>query len=407
MSPRELVELRDGHAPARLLIVDDRVPHVDRGGGDPRMHRMLMELLALWPLVRVTLFASMPDNGSLYARPLRQAGIEVVFGESLDAWLALRRGSFDVILISRPRPVLDTIRTTQPQARIVYDMEALHFRRYQRMLRVASPDDARGLANAASDLLALETKLVAASDVVIAVSEDDRSFARIVAPATPSFVVSHASEAPPSVPSFEARRDMIFFGAFWNPGSPNEDAVLRLARHVMPLVWAEDPSIRLVIVGADPTPAVQRLDGGNITVRGYISNPIEVLTRARVHVVPIRMGAGVKLRLIDSMAAGLPFVTTTIGAEGLPLGPLTDTIVADAPADLARRALALYHDSRLWTNVQEAIRGLAVAHFSAAVLRRQLADALAPVGFLPPHDGDVRRPTTVKSGVIPVAHRCE
>ena len=120
---RSLVELRDGHTAARLLIVDDRVPHVDRGGGDPRMHRLLMELATSWPDVRVTLFALMPDNGARYARGLRQAGIEVVYGAPLGDWLLvtallLRRGH------RQPSAsVLEQLRATQPQARLVYDME--------------------------------------------------------------------------------------------------------------------------------------------------------------------------------------------------------------------------------------------------------------------------------------------
>ena len=152
----------------------------------------------------------------------------------------------------------------------------------------------------------------------------------------------------------------------------------------MPFIWAEDPSIRLVIIGADPTPAVRNLDGDNISVRGYVNDPTDVLTRARVLVVPMRVGAGVKLRLIDAMAAGLPFVTTTIGAEGLPLADLRPLIVADAPIDIPRRALTLYRDRDLWTQVQCTLRDLAATRYSTRALRRELVEAMMAVGFAPP-----------------------
>jgi glycosyltransferase involved in cell wall biosynthesis len=263
-------------------------------------------------------------------------------------------------------------------------MEAVHVRRYQRMMDVAPPDAARDVANAIRELLPLEVGLIAEADAVLCVSEDDRAFARAVAPSTPSFLVCHASDPPGVVPPFDERRDIVFFGAFWNAGSPNEDAALHLTRRVMPFIWAEDPTIRLVIAGADPTPAVRDLDEGNVSVRGYVSDPNEVLTRARVLVVPLRVGAGVKLRLIDAMAAGLPFVTTTIGAEGLPLADLRPLIVADAPIDIARRTLTLYRDRDLWTQVQRTLRDLAATCYSAPVLRRELVEALMAVGFAPP-----------------------
>jgi glycosyltransferase involved in cell wall biosynthesis len=226
--------------------------------------------------------------------------------------------------------------------------------------------------------------LIAEADSVWCVSEDDRTFARAIAPATPAFLVAHACDVVHSTPSFDERHDLVFFGAFWNPGSPNEDAVLHLARRIMPLVLDADPAIRLVIVGSDPTPDVLALDGalgGSIVVRGYVSDPAEVLQRARVLVAPLRIGAGIKLRLIDAMAAGLPFVTTTVGAEGLPLGDIAPAIVADTPIGIARRTLALYHDRDLWTRVQQHLRDLAVANYSGEVLKDQIAEAITAAGL--------------------------
>jgi glycosyltransferase involved in cell wall biosynthesis len=119
-------------------------------------------------------------------------------------------------------------------------------------------------------------------------------------------------------------------------------------------------------------------------VRGYVSNPADVLQRARVLIAPLRIGAGIKLRLIDAMAAGLPFVTTAIGAEGLPLGETASHLVGETPIAIARRTLTLYNDRDLWTRVQQDLRGLAEAHYSRAALRDQLRQALTAVGCVPP-----------------------
>ena len=110
----------------------------------------------------------------------------------------------------------------------------------------------------------------------------------------------------------------------------------------MPKLWEQHPELVLDIVGANPTPRVRELQAPRVEVVGFVPDPFERLTRARVHVHPLRFGAGIKLKLIDTMAAGLPFVTTPIGAEGLGLGELEDALVAEDVEGLARLALQLY-----------------------------------------------------------------
>ncbi len=85
---------------------------------------------------------------------------------------------------------------------------------------------------------------------------------------------------------------------------------------------------------------------------GYVEDPARVARRARLHVNPMRFGSGVKLKFLDSLAAGLPFVTTTVGAEGFPLGEVRDVAVADDPAGLARLIGRLYDDRSEWERVQ-------------------------------------------------------
>ena len=114
----------------------------------------------------------------------------------------------------------------------------------------------------------------------------------------------------------------------------------------MPILWEREPDLVLHVVGADPTPAVEALHGERINVVGYVDDPAEWLDRTRVHVSPMRYGAGIKLKLLDTIAAGHPFVTTAVGAEGLPLGNLRAQLVAEQPLRLAELTHALYTDER-------------------------------------------------------------
>src|SRR5207247_10511761 len=125
---------------------------------------------------------------------------------------------------------------------------------------------------------------------------------------------------------FHDRHDLLFFGGFLaGAGSPNEDALLHLVRDVLPILWERDPELRLHVVGADPTAAVEALQSERINVVGYVEDPAEWLARTRVHVSPMRFGSGIKIKLLDTIAAGLPFATTDDGADVLPLVALLAT----------------------------------------------------------------------------------
>jgi glycosyltransferase involved in cell wall biosynthesis len=106
--------------------------------------------------------------------------------------------------------------------------------------------------------------------------------------------------------------------------------------------------------------------------------------RHLVHVVPERFGAGVKTKLIESMACGTPFVTSSIGAQGLHLGTLAEHLVADDPDRFVELTEALLDDPVHWTFVQGELCRLAALHFSPAVLHDSLVTLMAELGAAPP-----------------------
>jgi O-antigen biosynthesis protein len=129
------------------------------------------------------------------------------------------------------------------------------------------------------------------------------------------------------------------------------------------------------------------LQGPRVEVVGFVPDPYERLSRARVHVHPLRFGAGIKLKLIDTMAAGLPFVTTRTGAEGLGLDGLEDILVADNSHELARLALDLYRNRDLWQGVQRDLLDIVRQRFGRESFRSTLVEAFAHAGVAPPPGG--------------------
>jgi GT2 family glycosyltransferase len=382
-----LVAARDLHAYERILIFDDRVPHVDRGSGDPRMAKLLLQAASLWPKGRITLVAASADGAVEYARPLLEAGIEVVAPPvDWDDWFTSRAFHYSVVVVSRSSNAerfREHLRSTQPQAMRIFDAEALTFRRLDRQALLTDEPEQQGalrvlaLAAAESEIRAVEE-----ADLVFTVSEEERAFVQAVAPEKPVILLPSYVEPQDDPPGFDARHDVIFFGGFLGgSGSPNEDALLHLVREVMPLVWEAEPELKLRVIGADPTEAVIELQNEHVDVIGYVADPIEWLGEARVHVHPMRFGAGIKLKLLETMAAGLPFVTTRVGAEGLGLGDLGALLVNDEPVEIARRTLLLYRDRDLWENTQLELLDLVKSRFSRESFRRTLAEAMVVAGL--------------------------
>ncbi|AHH93447.1 glycosyltransferase [Kutzneria albida] len=382
--------LRDNHTPYRVLLIDDRVPQADRGRGDPRTQAVLDAWVDACPTARITYLAALPDLAEQYAPSLAARGVEVVWGvEDPVRWGWQRAGLYDVIVVFRPHnlgrmgiPVAES----QPQAIRIYDSEALFHRRPEQHFETATdPDARRRFALEAAELRAEEVEAFTWADIGVCVSEEEAHWASRVAPGTPMHVVCYPVQVPEQVPGLESRSGLAFFGGFdGTPGTPNEYAVLALANEVLPSLLRTDPDLRLRVIGADPSPAVLALRSQTIEVVGKVASPAQWLAKSRLHVVPMRYGAGVKIKFVDSMAAGLPFVTTPVGGEGLHLGWTAKHLVGSSPAELVELCQRLLGDDVLWTEVQAALLETCREHFSARRFRHDVDAVMAACGVLPP-----------------------
>ena len=390
---RRLLTARDAEALNRILVIDDRVPHTDRGSGDPRMAKLLQELVQLCPSGRVTLFAGDPRNAERYAPPLLEQGIEVACADGTGSrWFDERLFHYSVVIVSRPQNIErfdEELLRTQPRAFRVYDAEALVSRRLELAAAIArTGEEGTRLLDEAARWRRLESRAIASSDAVFCVTEEEREIIEQIAPEKPAFLLPTYVAQPGTPAAFDERRDLIFFGGFLGgAGSPNADAVIHLVDEVLPLIKAQLGDVTLRIVGADPPPAVRALHGNGIDVVGFVDDPAEWLARARVHVNPLRFGAGIKLKLLDTMAAGLPFVTTRVGGEGLGLGKLEASLVADEPAEIATRVVRLYEDRAAWEYAATGLSEIARARFSRPAFRDALVEAMAEFGIMPPAAG--------------------
>ena len=170
------------------------------------------------------------------------------------------------------------------------------------------------------------------------------------------------------------RKDILFVAGFAH--SPNEDAALWFVKDIFPIIKYNLPDVRLFLVGSNPTEKVKELESDDIIVTGYVTDEKldEFYNNARVAVVPLRFGAGVKSKVTEALRYGIPLVTTSTGAQGLK--DLDSTaFVADIPEQLADSVIKLLRYDDLWENYARKGQEYAKANFS----KQSMIESLKPL----------------------------
>ncbi len=158
--------------------------------------------------------------------------------------------------------------------------------------------------------------------------------------------------------------DLVFLGSMdW---MPNIDGAEWFVREVLPLIRKRKPDCSVVLAGRTPSRAVLDLASGNggVQATGTVPDVRPYLWGATVSIVPLRIGGGTRLKIFESMAAGIPVVSTTVGAEGLPVEPDTQILIADDPASFAECCLKLMEDPAARARMAEQARQMVASRFS-------------------------------------------
>jgi sugar transferase (PEP-CTERM/EpsH1 system associated) len=188
-----------------------------------------------------------------------------------------------------------------------------------------------------------EHRYLGQADHVLTVSDTDRDvFARVVDP-------SRITTVPTGVdldyfqPGNEACQPdtLVFTGSM--DYAANEDAMLFFVDEILPRVRSQVPNVSLVIVGRRPSRKVQALaaSGQNIQVTGTVDDVRPYIQKGTVYIVPLRIGSGTRLKIFEAMAMAKAIVSTSVGAEGLPVREGVNILIANSPVEFARRVIGL------------------------------------------------------------------
>ena len=360
-----------------VLVIDHYIPTPDRDAGSRTVAAYLECLVQAGCVVKFW-----PHNGGYsagYTEALQAMGIEVFHGPgqpSFGTWIKAVGPELDVVLVSRPEVAEDVIAAIRhhSKARLVFYGHDLHFRRMQGCAGTTGDERLRRLAD---HMRSRECAIWRQVDLSVYPSEEEAAMARDLQPgANIGMIVPYCFDRFASARAAPAGHEIIFVAGFGHP--PNEDAAIWFVSKIFPLIRAEVPDAALSIIGSDPTARVRALAADGIAVFGDVSesNLVAAYGRARVAVVPLRYGAGVKLKAVEALRAGVPVVTTPVGAQGLPgLSALAD--VREDVASFACAVVAALRDDAEWTKRSRDGVEYARARFSRAAMTASLLRALA------------------------------
>ena len=166
---------------------------------------------------------------------------------------------------------------------------------------------------------------------------------------------------------------MLFLGSFRH--DPNRVALDWFIGNVLPKVLERQPAARLTVVGSDPPPAhTYAAYSGALDMRGYVEDVRELLETCAVFVCPILSGSGVRVKLLESFAAGIPVVSTLVGAEGLARKDGEFCRLSSDPEGFAERVLAVFADPEGAAEMAARARAEVERHWDMAAITRRLVE---------------------------------
>ncbi len=343
---------KPGSGKKNILVIDHHVPMPDRDSGSLRMSQILKLLRQMDH--QVTFIADNLADIRPYTCELQKRGIEVQhypYIKSVRDYVIEHGREFDVVILSRcdfARKYIDDIRLFAPQARLIFDTVDLHFVREAREARVKGDPDVQ---RQAEERRKLEYKLIDQADETWVVSPAEQQLLTKERPKASIAVVSMIVDVPGSNTPFRARQDFLFIGNFQH--SPNIDAVLYFVASIYPLVVKHLPDAKFFVIGDKVPPEILALASETIVITGPQSDVRPFFESVKLSIAPLRYGAGVKGKINQSLAFGVPVVATSCGIEGMDLHDGEDVLVADEPEKFACAMVELYDSEDLWNRLSQ------------------------------------------------------
>jgi glycosyltransferase involved in cell wall biosynthesis len=364
----------------RALVIDEYWPRPDHSAGAQAVLSHMRALRRLgW---RVEFAAAHAMSGDPQAATLLEAeGVTIHAApavHSVEEVLRRQPDRYGLIYLHRVSTAAayaGLARQQQRRARVLYNVADLH---QLRLVRQAQVEARPELMLAARALQVQELLAMRLADAVITHSAAEAALIARSAPGIAVYVVPRAVR-PGKMVSPATRRDGILMVANF-AHAPNLDGADWLISQVMPHAWRERPELTLTIAGADLPQGLRdkfaATAGERVRCLGHVADLAPLYAAARIAVAPLRFGAGLKGKVLEAWAAGIPCALTPIAAEGLPLdGELATSVAPNAP-EFAHLLIDLHANAARAARLAHAGRTVLRKYFTRTVEDRTLATAI-------------------------------
>lgn len=339
----------------KLLFFAPTVPLFDRHSGDLRLFTILTFLSKFYEITYFAKnWASYAVNRTVetdkYVYSLKNIGINVYYSESNSIKDILEANMYKAAFMEFyhiAENYLPRVKLLQPSCYIIVDTVDVHYLRLRRKYDLTK--DANDLSEAESTKKK-EISIYSQADIVLTVTEEDAKNLMNENPKMTVRILPNIHEVIPPAGTKD-RNEIVFVGGFNHP--PNVDAMIYFCEDILPRIRKVIPKVRFTIVGSNPPPQVIALSNDYVSVTGYVPSTTPYLHRAYISVAPLRYGAGMKGKIGEAMAHGLPVVTTSIGAEGMGLKDRENVFIADSPETFSDAVIELMLNDILYNNIQK------------------------------------------------------
>lgn len=364
---RESALMRRREGPCRVLVVDNDFPDPTRNAGSKAIYHVVETLAETG--IEVAFWSTSRSPSSQAEELLRRMGVNTAARRrwrDLSMWIGSMDSPkpFDAVILSRPTnaAIYGTDARLLGSDHCVYYGHDIHLQRLQRMRSIMPKRGGRfGLAC----MRRIEQRIWRSQDLVLYPSEEEVSLvntyraSRGLKPNAWVLPLWAAPEAPAFKPAPTGRHGMLFVGS--HDHVPNVDGLDWFFREVLPLVRARGCDDPVYVVGAGMEQYVPSVERQGVEILGWLDEDAlrRLYALVRVALVPLRFGGGVKGKILDAMAYGVPCVTTTTATQGLS-GALELLEPRDDADGFAQIVVRLCNDDSLW--IDRSAQSLAFLH---------------------------------------------
>ncbi len=389
-SPGMVLAARTHNSNRKVLVVDDRVPHVKYGSGFPRANNILKTLVKGG--YKVTFYPLNFPNEECWDTLYTDISIkiEVIVGygrERLKEFILERENYYDTVIISRPHnmeyfnDIISQLPDRKFYGSLVYDAEAIFVNRELMQSQLLGKPMSDSLYE---KKLRCELDLAKDATSIFVVSKDEGDIFRENGLANVN-VLGHVVETQSCKQEFADRRDYLFVGNMDYDESPNVDSVMWFINEIFPRI-RENPGmadIQLNLVGTNQSNRIKNIECKGVVQLGAVDNLHEYYNEARIFIAPTRFGAGIPHKIHEAAASGIPCVITDLLLNQLGWSNKTHALSSHEsdPAEFANNCFELYTNGGLWEHIRDSAKEKVLEECSVRTFDSILLDAMHEISM--------------------------